>query len=144
MPPKKKDGSIVRFSRNKGYESIPRELAQNVNMSYEALGLLISVASYPKAFKLYKCELYKQSSKNSRRKIDVGKSFIFSYLFSLESFDEEDILQILKEAYDYNFHYYHKLIRKYENQTIENFFKILLLQWKIQKLQLLGMDNGIT
>lgn len=54
-----------------------------------------------------------------------GKSFIFSYLFFLESFEERDILQILQEAYDYNFHYYHKLIRKYENQTIENILEIL-------------------
>jgi len=51
MPPNKKDGSIVRFSRNKGYESIPREFAQNENLSYEARGLLISVASYPEVFK---------------------------------------------------------------------------------------------
>ena len=42
MPPKNKDGSILKFSRNKGYESIPRELAQNESLSYEARGLLIS------------------------------------------------------------------------------------------------------
>ncbi|WYJ77088.1 hypothetical protein DOK78_001726 [Enterococcus sp. DIV2402] len=30
----------------------------------------MSLASYPENFKVYKCELYKRSKKNSRRKID--------------------------------------------------------------------------
>ncbi|HFD1635376.1 TPA: hypothetical protein QFF48_001637 [Enterococcus faecium] len=143
VPSQKKDGSLLKFSRNKGYESIPRELAQNEKLSYEARGLLISISSYPESFKLYKSELYKRSIKNSRRKIDKcwqelidegyvlqfrkrdGKSFIFSYLFSMESFLLEDMIHLFEEAYEYNFHYYHKLIRKCEEQTMENFRLIL-------------------
>lgn len=49
------EGKIQRYHRNKGYESIPRDFAQNENLSYEARGLLISIASYPENFKLYKC-----------------------------------------------------------------------------------------
>lgn len=139
---KKKDGSIVRFSKNKGYESIPRELAQNENLSYEARGLLISIASYPEAFKLYKCELYQRSVLNNRRKIDrcwqelidagfvlqfrkrEGRSFVFSYLFSLEPFSAEELLSLFQEAYDYNFHYYHKRIRKYEDQVKQKVWQV--------------------
>ncbi|MGX7197722.1 hypothetical protein [Enterococcus olivae] len=150
IPSKKKDGSLLKFSRNKGYESIPRELAQNEQLSYEARGLLISIASYPESFKLYKSELYKRSIKNSRRKIDKcwqelieegyilqfrkrdGKSFIFSYLFSMEPFLVEDMIHLFEEAYEYNFHYYHKRIRKYEDQTMEN-FRLILPKYLIEK-----------
>lgn len=45
--PKNTDGSILKFSRNKGYKSIPRAFAQNERLTYEARGLLISLASYP-------------------------------------------------------------------------------------------------
>ncbi|MGM0199478.1 hypothetical protein [Enterococcus sp. DIV1314a] len=142
-PDKKSERAIQRFRKNKGYESIPRELAQNETLSYEARGLLISIVSYPESFKLYKSELYKRSIKNSRRKIDKcwqelidegyvlqfrkrdGKSFIFSYLFSMEPFLVEDIIHLFEEAHEYNFRYYHKLIRKYEGQTMENFRLIL-------------------
>ncbi|XUD01331.1 hypothetical protein IGI86_002718 [Enterococcus sp. AZ188] len=68
--PKNTDGLIFKFSRNMGYESIPRAFAQNEPLTYEARGLLISLASYPDIFKVYKAELYKQSEKNGRRKID--------------------------------------------------------------------------
>lgn len=142
-PDKKSEGSIQRFRKNRGYESISRDFAQNEALTYEARGLLVSLASYPENFKVYKCELYKRSKKNSRRKIDKcwqelidegyvlqfrkrdGKSFIFSYLFSMEPFLVEDMIHLFDEAYEYNFHYYHKLIRKYEEQTMENFQLIL-------------------
>ncbi|MET1995582.1 hypothetical protein [Enterococcus faecium] len=143
MPPKNKDGSILKFNRNKGYESIPRELSQNENLSYEARGLLISLASYPDNFKVYKGELYKRSEKNGRRKIDrvweelvnegyilqfrkrQKTTFIFSYIFSMDPFNVEDIVSIFEEALTYNFHYYHKIILKKEERIQENYHRVL-------------------
>ncbi|HPJ00296.1 MAG TPA: hypothetical protein PLN65_05575 [Enterococcus sp.] len=36
----------------------------------------------------------------------------------------EDIIHLFEEAHKYNFHYYHKLIRKYEDQTIILLFDV--------------------
>lgn len=142
-PNQKKDGAIQRFSRNRGYESIPRAFAQNERLTYEARGLLISLASYPDNFKVYKGELYKRSEKNGRRKIDRAweelvnegyilqfrkrdkTNFLFSYIFSMEPFNSEDILSIFEEALSYQFHFYHKTVLKKIDQTKENFRQIL-------------------
>lgn len=143
--PKHKDngGSILRFNKHKGYESIPREFAQNEKLSYEARGLLISIASYPESFKLYKCELYRRSDKNSRRKIDrcwqelieegyiiqfrkrMGKKYLFSYLFSLEPFLSDEFLSMLEEALIYKFNFYHKDIYKASGQLVEKIQLVL-------------------
>lgn len=139
---KNQEGKIQRYHRNKGYESIPRDFAQNETLSYEARGLLISIASYPENFKLYKCELYRRSEKNSRRKIDraweelisqgfilqfrkrKGKSFLFTYVYSLEAYNKQDILGILEEARQSGYHFYHRSIRNKEARTLENYLII--------------------
>lgn len=145
QPPSKiNDGSILRYKKNKGYESIPREFAQNESLTYEARGMLISIASYPSNFKLYKCELYNRSKLNSRRKIDraweelieqgyilqfrkrSGKNFFFSYLFSLERYETNDLLEIFEEAYQFDYLFYHRSIRKKEERTIENYQQLFM------------------
>lgn len=136
------EGKIQRYHRNKGYESIPRDFAQNENLSYEARGLLISIASYPENFKLYKCELYSRSEKNSRRKIDraweelisqgfilqfrkrEGRNFLFTYVYSLESYDKQDILGILEEAKQSDYHFYHRSIRNKDERTLQSYLNI--------------------
>ncbi|WP_317919880.1 hypothetical protein [Tetragenococcus halophilus] len=139
---KNQEGKIQRYYRNKGYESIPRDFAQNESLSYEARGLLISIASYPENFKLYKCELYRRSEKNSRRKIDhaweelisqgfilqfrkrEGRIFLFTYVYSLESYNQQDILGILEEAKQSDYHFYHRSIRNKEERTLQNYLNI--------------------
>ncbi|MEL5938500.1 hypothetical protein WN865_02805 [Tetragenococcus halophilus] len=136
------EGKIQRYHRNKGYESIPRDFAQNENLSYEARGLLISIASYPENFKLYKCELYSRYEKNSRRKIDraweelisqgfilqfrkrEGRNFLFTYVYSLESYDKQDILGILEEAKQSDYHFYHRSIRNKDERTLQSYLNI--------------------
>lgn len=69
-PSKTNDGSILRYKKNKVYESITQEFRQNESLTYEARGMLISIASYLPNFKFYKRELYNHSKLSSRRRID--------------------------------------------------------------------------
>ena len=108
-------GSIRSYKKNKGYESIPRELLQNFSLSMEAIGLLCHLQSYPENWKLYKTELYNRFQRNKRTSIQriwkelvdnnymiefkrrEGKKYVYQYVYSIEPFDKQDIEQIKEE-----------------------------------------------
>lgn len=116
-------GNIKNFSKDRGFEVIPRDLLQHCDrrkygddgLSLEAIGLLVNLQSYPEDWELHKTELYKRYSKNGRRKVESawdllveknyivqfkkrnGKKYDFVYYFSVEPFDEQTVRNIEKE-----------------------------------------------
>lgn len=114
-------GQVKKYQRSKGYESLPRELLQDENLSLEAIGLLSYMQSLPETWVLYKTQLYTQFPKNKRSSIDriwkelvenkyllnfrkrEGKKYVYNYIFSVLPFSEEDIQDILKEQNDNDF-----------------------------------------
>lgn len=108
-------GSIRSYKRNKGYESIPRELLQSNDISLEAIGLLCHLQSYPETWKLYKTELYTRFKYNKRTSVQRiwkeliknyyllefkkrdGKRYIYQYIYSVNPFSKEEIRNITEE-----------------------------------------------
>ncbi|NRR75594.1 hypothetical protein HRD57_08890 [Tetragenococcus halophilus] len=86
--------------------------------------------------------MYSRSEKNSRRKIDraweelisqgfilqfrkrEGRNFLFTYVYSLESYDKQDILGILEEAKQSDYHFYHRSIRNKDERTLQSYLNI--------------------
>lgn len=107
-------GQISKFQKGKGYESIPRELLQDTNLSLEAIGLLSYMQSLPENWKLYKTELYTRFPKNKRRSIDNiwkelvennyllnfrkrdGRKYVYSYVFTVTPFTKEETEELIK------------------------------------------------
>lgn len=107
-------GQIRKFQKTKGYESIPREMLQDTNLSLEAIGLLSYMQSLPEDWKLYKTELYNRFPKNKRRSIDNiwkelvehnyllnfkkrdGKKYVYSYVFTVVPFTKEEKEELIK------------------------------------------------
>lgn len=114
-------GQVKKYQRSKGYESLPREMLQDSNLSLEAIGLLSYMQSLPVNFKLYKTYLYKQFPKNKRTSIDriwkeltenkyllsfrkrSGKKWNYNYIFSVAPFTQEEIDTMIEEQEKENF-----------------------------------------
>lgn len=102
-------GATQKYVKNKGYESIKREMLQNDDLSLEARGLLAYMESMPESYVFHKTQLQKAFKHNKRTCIDRiwnelmsqnyliafrkrdGKKYIYQYYFTQEKFDEEDI-----------------------------------------------------
>ena len=102
-------GATQKYIKNKGYESIKREMLQNDDLSLEARGLLAYMESMPESYVFHKTQLQKAFKHNKRTCIDriwnelmsqnyliafrkrEGKKYIYQYYFTQEKFDEEDI-----------------------------------------------------
>ncbi|GGD03132.1 hypothetical protein [Enterococcus wangshanyuanii] len=109
------NGNIRSYRKNKGYESIPRDLLQNNELSLEAIGLLCHLQSYPESWKLYKTELYTRFKHNKRTAVQriwkelvnnnyliefkkrEGKRYVYQYIYSVEPFTGSDIEKIKQE-----------------------------------------------
>lgn len=105
-------GKLIKYEKGKGTENIPRELLQDENLSYEAIGLLCQLQSYPSDWDLFKTELYKRNPKNKRTSVERiwdelvengyivqyrirdGKAYCYQYLFSVTKFTEENLREI--------------------------------------------------
>lgn len=105
-------GKLIKYEKGKGTENIPRELLQDENLSYEAIGLLCQLQSYPSDWDLFKTELYKRNPKNKRTSVERiwdelvengyivqyrirdGKAYCYQYLFSVNKFTEENLKEI--------------------------------------------------
>ncbi len=105
-------GATQKYVKNKGYESIKREMLQNDDLSLEARGLLAYMESMPESYVFHKTQLQKAFKHNKRTCIDRiwnelmsqnyliafrkrdGKKYIYQYYFTQEKFDEEDIQAI--------------------------------------------------
>lgn len=118
--------TIKHYSKDNGYEIIPRELLQHCDkkihgedgLSLQAIGLLVNLQSYPEDWEINKTELYNRYSKNGRRQVESawdllvekryivqfkkrnGKRYDYIYYFSTTPFHDETIksLEIEEEA----------------------------------------------
>lgn len=104
--------SVKKFRKSKGYESLSREFLQRNDLSLEARGLLAYMESMPDDYVFHKTQLYKCFEKNKKRSVEriwnelLDKHFIiafsrgsgprqeFDYLFTHESFSEQDISEL--------------------------------------------------
>lgn len=107
-------GRIVQYKKNKGFESIPRELLQDENLSLEAIGLLSHICSLPETWKIYKTQLYKKFKKNKRTSVQriwkelvesgyilefrkrEGKKYVYEYVYSLTPFSIDEISDVVE------------------------------------------------
>lgn len=108
-------GNVKRFVKNKGFESINRDMLQDVeHLSLQAIGLLANLTSYPDTWTIYKTELYNRFAKNGRRSVEnawnelvksnyvvqlrkrEGNKYSYIYYHSQTPFTDEDIQEIEK------------------------------------------------
>ena len=106
-------GNVKKFTKNKGYESLNRNMLQDVKrLSLDAIGLLSNLTSYPDDWTIHKTELYKRYSKSGRRKVErawnelveehyivqlrrrKGKTYEYIYYHNQERFTEDEIKAI--------------------------------------------------
>lgn len=106
-------GNIKKFKKNKGYESLSRDMLQDTeNLSLQAIGLLSYLTSLPEGWQIHKTELYRKFNKNGKKsvssawnnlvesgyiiqfKIRNGKKFDYKYYHFHEPFTQADILMI--------------------------------------------------
>lgn len=117
-------GKLIKYEKGKGTENIPRELLQDENLSYEAIGLLCQLQSYPSDWDLFKTELYKRNHKNKRTSVERiwdelvengyivqyrirdGKAYCYQYLFSVNKFTEENLKEIGAVMSDAGYSFY--------------------------------------
>jgi hypothetical protein len=107
------EGNVKKYTHSKGYESISRDMLQDVDhLSLEAIGLLAHLSSFRDTWKIFKTELYKRFTKSKRTKIEkawnelveekyivqlrkrVGKRYEYIYYHSQVKFSDEDIEEI--------------------------------------------------
>ncbi|MBS4462202.1 hypothetical protein JXA27_06475 [Aerococcaceae bacterium zg-B36] len=118
-------GDTRRYG-SKGYESLPRELLQNSELSLESIGLLCFMLSRPEDWVWYKTELYTCFKKNKRSQITrmwdelvefnyiiqfrkrVGKKFQYMYWFDEKPFGEDEIVDVFEKMQKDGFEFYHK------------------------------------
>ena len=117
--------TIKKFSKSKGYESIPRELLQSKEISLEAIGLMCNLQSYPDSWVLHKTELRKRFL-NKEKVVDriwdelvehnyvlqfrkrVGRKYEYEYFFNVNKFSVEEIQELLEGMYLRGMSLYHK------------------------------------
>lgn len=127
--------SIRRFSKSKGYESIPRELLQSKELTLEAIGLLCNMTSYPDTWILHKTELRKRFV-NKEKVVDriwdelvqtgyiiqfrkrVGRSYTYQYFFNVEKFTLEEVQEMCDMMHQEEFVLYHKAMLKIKEEII--------------------------
>lgn len=108
-------GQIKRYTRNKGFESISRELLQNTTLSLESIGLMCHLLSLPEDYKIFKTQLYNKFEKNKKTSIArmwkelvdqnyiiefktrEGKKYTYDYIISQEPFSYDEILLIAQD-----------------------------------------------
>lgn len=110
-------GNTHRFTKNKGFESIPRELLQNTeNLSFGAIGLLSYMLSKPETWTFHKTWLYSTPEIKDKRSaiskywqelVDqkyivqfqqrIGRRNEYQYYFNNEPFTDEEVKQLEEE-----------------------------------------------
>lgn len=119
-------GRVNQFSKNKGYEAVPREVLQSNSLSRAAKGLLLELKSYSENWVLHKTELYTRNSEDGRTATErqwdelvrkgyiiqfrkrTGKKYIYEYFFTTEKFTLEDIQEIRLEMIKLGYLFYLK------------------------------------
>jgi hypothetical protein len=110
--------SVKKYrKKNKGYESLSREFLQRNDLSLEARGLLAYMESMPDDYVFHKTQLYNCFEKNKKTSVEriwnelLDHHFIiafsrgsgpkqeFDYLFTHNSFSEQDINELNKQYF---------------------------------------------
>lgn len=104
-------GNVKKY-REKGYESISRNMLQDIdNLSLQAIGLLSNLTSMPEDWTVYKTELYKRFSKNGRTSVQNAWN---------ELVENSYIIQLRKRnGSKYDYIYYHSQTRFSEESKKE-------------------------
>lgn len=104
--------TVQRYSKHKGYESIPRALLQDSGLSLAALGLLVNMQSYSENWVLRKTELRKRfkkqrpSANNPDKMISIDAEKTIDSLWN-ELVEFNYILQFRKrEGRSYSYRYF--------------------------------------
>lgn len=159
--------TIKRFSKSKGYESLPRELLQSKELTLEAIGLIANISSYPENWVLRKTELQKRFPKHGRRVIDriwdelvensyilqfrkrVGRSYDYRYFYDVTPFSAEEVQELLHHNFDDNFMLYHKDMKS-EGFNVKDLTDYVFIEnkgeldcsfWDVQNAQSTECDN---
>lgn len=120
---------IKRYSKFKGYESIPRDLLQSSTLSLEAIGLLCHLQSLPESYEIYKTVLKRKFCKNGSRSIDriwdelvsegyilqfrkrEGKKYFYQYIFNVVAFNAIETQELLESMHKNGYLLYHKKMK---------------------------------
>lgn len=117
--------TIKRYTKSKGYESLPRELLQSKKLSLGAIGLICNMISYSEEWVLHKTELrnrFRDTSKMVDKFWDelvelgyiiqfrkrVGKSYEYSYFINDHPFNLKETQELLTSLFEDGFTLYHK------------------------------------
>lgn len=130
--------TIKKFTKRKGFESIPRELLQSKELTLEAIGLLCNLQSYPENWVLHKTELRKRFI-NKEKVVDriwdelvshgyimqfrkrVGKKYEYQYFFNVEKFTLDEVQTLCSEMHDDGMTLYHKAMLKSDKNSAINY-----------------------
>ncbi|WP_332698390.1 hypothetical protein [Halalkalibacter lacteus] len=121
-------GNVKKWAKNKGYESISRNMLQDVdNLSLQAIGLLSNLQSMPETWSIHKTELYKRFAKNGRTSVMSAWNELIEHKY---------ILQLRKRSgkkYDYIYYFSHEKFTQEDIQAIEEKEGTTLWNGKIEK-----------
>lgn len=116
-------GNVYKYKKDKGYESLPREMLQDNNMTWGARGLLGNIESLPDNYRIHKVKLYDMCPDKKKvterywnelvvngyiiqfRKMSNRKSE-YIYLFSSGKFTSEEVEEKIKEFSEIGFSLY--------------------------------------
>lgn len=150
--------AIRKFSKSKGYESIPRELLQSKELSLEAIGLICNLQSYPEGWVLHKTELRKRF-KNKEKVVDRiwdelveygyivqfwkrdGRKYAYEYFFNVEKFTVEEIQELCVMANENGMTLYHKGMIRMKREDINYLDFLILSESDKEKLDLSFWDS---
>lgn len=121
---KKNSGLITKVKISKGFESISREMAQNYELSFQAVGLLTYLETLKDDAEIYKTSLYSQRKQNKRTMVEnmwdelvqhgymiqfkenTKSTYSYRYFFSSNGLTKETCLQIIESMEEINFRLY--------------------------------------
>ncbi|MCW6682682.1 hypothetical protein NHG29_07300, partial [Aerococcaceae bacterium NML160702] len=127
--------TIKRYTKNKGYESLPRELLQSKEISLGAIGLICNMISYSNHWVLRKVEL-RNRFKNGAKAVDriwdelvdagyiiqfrkrVGKVYDYRYYFDEQPFDLESTQELLESNFEDGYMLYHKSLNHADGESV--------------------------
>lgn len=161
-----KNGAIEKekfkkFVDGKGYESIPRALMRDKNLSLEARGLMVYLQSLmdEEVENLTKTVLFESFKTNGKRQLARmwdelieqgyllqfrrrnGKYYEYHYMFSVSKYPTEDLAQILNEGRKLGFLYYRKEMLKEDDMKNIDISKYLpCTDQQLEILKLLGVS----
>lgn len=157
----KNKGNVYKYSKNKGYESLSRDLLQNHNLTWGARGLLGYLISLPNDSVIRKTGLYdlcpdkKKATERLwdelvifgyiiqfRKSTRDGVEYV--YLFSAEKFSDEDVY-IKKEEYkEIGFFFYLNKQQKTKMEKIKKDQQEQFEKWEREQYDLNNIASTLA